>query len=528
MADEEKFEIIFDKADDNTVIATSFEESLSQAENKMVAEAFNNFKNKPDIYSAYTKEARKSSVLTFDVLRDLIVDVHSNLSKVMALNEIVRRFIISDDIIGKTYESFESNLNTEYKLSFGRYDSHRNKKKRLESIKKLLDDFNNEINLKQLIRDSVPLTFAEGNYIMYLRSVGDGYIVDHYPLGIAFISDYTCNGKPVVCIDMRELQSRLSKTYLKDKKNKALFFKSIEEEIKNNYPDEVYQAFLKKEPIAKLDSSRTGVMRIGNMGRKYGVSPIVRALRAALMLENIEDADFINNKAKAKKIIHQVLNKEIMGTNYEKKCLSDAAYAHSELMKAWKNKTVVYTSTPAVQKIVYVEPSTEDTPADKVNLYRSKIMTTLGIGFIDSNIGTFSVANISLEQLMKTINSISEQLERILVDFYRVVFEKNGIEKEFLPYVKIIDAEQLSLAMKKDLVELLYTKLNCSLESALDILGYNIEDEKQRRIKENDEGIDEIFFPRQTSYTASSDKTGRPTGNDDVEKQVYDTERNGQ
>ena len=194
---------------------------------------------------------------------------------------------------------------------------------------------------------------------------------------------------------MTELTSRLRKVYEKDKKQKAIFFKNIEEDIRNNYPPEVYTAYKAGERIAKLDPKRARIMRICNMGRKYGVSPIVRALRSALMLENIEDSDYINNKAKAKKIIHQVLRKETMGTNLEKQGLSQAAYAHSELMKAWKNKTVVYTSAPFVEKIQYVEPSVNDTSADKINLYRSKIMTTLGIGFI----GTSAVSRSRISRL---------------------------------------------------------------------------------------------------------------------------------
>lgn len=524
---DENFEIQYGETDDGTVIVTSASENISEEENRIIAQAFHKNAQNSEIYSAYTSESSNGGQLTFELLRNLVTDAHSSLSKVMSLNEIVRRFIITDDIIGKTYESFESNLNTDYKLSYVRFDNYRNKKKKLEEVKKLIEMFNNEINIKQLIRNSIPLTYAEGNYIMYLRKVGDGYIVDHYPLGIAFIADYTCNGKPVVCIDIRELTARLRKIYAKNKKGKAIFFEGLEEDIRNNYPEEVYRAYKENEKYARLDPNRTGVIRIGNMGRKYGISPIVRALRSALMLENIEDADFVNNKAKAKKIIHQIMRKEIMGSTYEKKALADTVYAHGELMKAWKNKTVLYTSTPAVEKVVYVEPSVEDTPSDKVNLYRSKIMTTLGIGFIDNNVKSFSVANISLEQLMKTINSISEQLERVIVDFYRIVLEDNGIGEEFLPDIKIVDAEQLSLDMKKDLVELLYSKLNCSLESALDILGYSIEDEKQKRIKENDEGIDQIFFPRQTIYTSNNDdENGRPADGEDKDKQSYDTERN--
>ena len=75
---------------------------------------------------------------------------------------------------------------------------------------------------------------------------------------------------------------------------------------------------------------------------------------------------------------------------------------------------------------------------------------------------------------------------------------------------------------------MMYSKLNCSLESALEVLGVSIEDEKQKRIKENSEGIEDIFFPRKTSYTTGSDvggDTGRPADSDNLEKQAYDNNR---
>lgn len=525
MGADESFSITFNStgnAEEDELMITSVAEQMENAALRKIIAAFSN----GGISSSYTTDLTTSTELTMKSINELAEGIQSDLRKVTDMNGIIRRFIITDDIIGKVYEALESNLNTDYKLSYERYTEHRNKKKKLGEVQQMIKDFNSEIRLEQLIRDCIPLTYAEGNYIMYLRRVGDAYSVDYFPLGIAYISDYTCAGRPVVCINMTELKSRLRKTYTKDKKNKPLFFKDIEEDIKNNYPDEVYTAYKNGESIAKLDPERTGVLRICNMRRKYGVSPISRALKSALMLENIEGSDFINNKARAKKIIHQILRKEVMGSTYEKKGLADAVYAHGELMKAWKNDTVVYTSSPAVEKIVYVEPGVEDTAADKVNLYRSKIMTTLGIGFIDANTSNFSVANISLNQLMKTINAISEQLEEIIERFYEIYLRDNNIDLAYMPSIQIIDAEQLSLEMKKSLVELMYSKLNCSLESSLDVLGISIEDEKLKREQENKEGIDKIFFPRKTAYTAGSDDdTGRPADSDDLDKQAYDKNR---
>ena len=77
--------------------------------------------------------------------------------------------------------------------------------------------------------------------------------------------------------------------------------------------------------------------------RKYGVSPIVRALKSALILENYENSDFTNTKAKAKKIIHQIIRKDAMGEKFLKSGFEYTLKAHDDLMQAWKNKTVVYT-----------------------------------------------------------------------------------------------------------------------------------------------------------------------------------------
>lgn len=511
------------EAPDGTTIVTTFEEAMEGEAQRRIMAAF---ENKYHVYSPYTKDRAVQTDITFERIGELADGVQSDINKVITLNGIIRRFILTDDIIGKVYESLETNLNTDFKLSYNRYDDHRNKQKKLDKTKAVINEFNYETHIKQVIRDAIPLTFAEGNYITYLRTVGDSYIIDYLPLGIAYIEDYTYADKPVVCIDVNELTRRMSKTYKRDKKNKEIFFKNIEEDIKNNYPPEVYEAYKKKESIARLDPERTGVMRICNMKRKYGVSPIVRALRSALMLENIENADYVNNKAKSKKIIHQILRKEGMGENLDRKFLAETAYAHGELMSAWGNRTVVYTSPPYVEKIQYVEPSVEDTSSDKINVYRSKIMTTLGIGFIDSSNANFSVANISLDQLMKTINSISEQLERIIMDFYKIVLKENNIDLQFLPDIKIIDAEQLSMDIKKDLVELMYSKLNCSLESSLAVLGISLEDEKMKRTKENDEKLEEVFFPRKTSYTAGNDNEGgRPADSNNLDKQAYDGNR---
>lgn len=129
---------------------------------------------------------------------------------------------------------------------------------------------------------------------------------------------------------------------------------------------------------------------------------------------------------------------------------------------------------------------------------------------------------------MKRINRISKQLESTLVKWYKGLLRDNGLNPELAPSVKIIDAEMMESSMKMELVNTLFTKLNCSYETAFDVLGFSVEDEKLKREAENKEKLDEIFAPRITAYTASGKENSNPTSepqNQDEGKSQYDKDR---
>jgi hypothetical protein len=527
---EQDFEVIItSKTDDNTIVVTSVEE-LSQ---KWIENAMSGYDSSNQKYSAYLSDGNSpSNKITPEYLDELAEGSQNDINKVKIINSIIRKQINKNDIVGKTVESIETNINTEVKLSYDVEIEGRNKSKQLSNVKSFIKNFNDEIKIKKLVRSAITTPYCEGTYIAYLRhKQNGGYVVDYYPLGVCELSDYDINGEPVVLFNVQELRSRLQKTYKKNKKNNPLFFANIDEEVQANYPEEIFKAFKEKEQYAKLDTRYTGIIRIGNMNRKYGISPIFRSLESLSMLETFDNADRVNSKAKAKKIIHQKLRKEVLGQDYSKKGFEEMAYAHNNFMSAWKQSTVVVTSPATVESILYVEPTIEMTNKDTVNNYRSRVLSTLGIGFLmDSSSQSVSTANISVTQLMRTINKISEQLEDILRKWYKQVLEDNNLPVEYCPKVEVIDSEQLEFELKKDLAELLFCKFNTSYETAFNILGLSIEDEKQKRIKENDENLHEVFFARETAYTSSGGDEkvgklgGRPNGEEN-NKQVYDKNR---
>lgn len=528
----EDYEVIIrSKTSDGTEVVTS----ADAITDKWLVNAVAGYDATNQKYSAYLKDGTSSSdKLTPEYIDELAENTQSDLKKVQIINSIVRKEINKDGIVGKTVECVTANINTETKVSYDNEITGRNKSKQLQQVKDFIGTFNKTINTKRLIRNSIPTTFVEGNYICYLRHEDNKYKVDYYPLGVCEISDYDVNGDPVVLFNIKELRGRLQKIYRKNKKNKALFFKNMEDEVKANYPQEVYDAFVAKEDYAKLDVKYTGVIRINNLNRKYGLTPIFRAFKDMLMLDTFDNADRVNSKAKAKKIIHQKLRKEVMGAELNKKGFEDMAYAHDNFMAAFKQSTVVVTTPPTVESITYVEPKIELTAIDTVNNYRSRVLAALGIGFLmDSGSQSVSTADISVTQLLRTINMISEQLEDILQKWYKQILIDNHLPVEYCPTIKVIDSEALDFEMRKDLASTLYTIFNGSMSTSLELLGIDVNDEKEKRIKENNENYEEIFKCRQTAYTSSgrgeitetNNKGGRPADSKNKAKQSYDKTR---
>lgn len=515
-------------------------ETIQRKSEQWMYQALEHFDNGGKQYSAVFNDDSSSSTTTsttIDDIKKLALNAQNDLSKILTINSLVRQAINEDDIIGKVHEAVEANLNSDVRFSFDDLPDNYDKKIK-DKAEGEIKRFHRETNINDVMTNAITSTYDEGTCIMYMRSNKHKKIyhhtIDKYPLGVAIVSDYSENSIPRILIDTNELTNRLQKTTLKSKKNKPLFFTNTTEEIKKSYPQEVYDAYISRERYAKLDLRRTGTNRFGNLNRKYGITPIFKALKPKIMLDTFDKSDATNAKAKAKKIIVQRLRKEVMGQTYEKKGLEDMSYAHQQLMSAWKNPTVVYTAPPCVEKIEYVEPEVEMTNESTITQYRSRVTSALGISFLNTDgLQTISTANISIKQLMRTINKIAERQEVILRRWYEIVLEEAKIPIEYCPTPHILDAELLEMDVKHDLAEFLFSKLNCSFKTAYEILDRDFDDELERRKDEKEKGVEDVFYPHATSYNSSgntSKAVGRELGTtnngNEVDEQKIEYDQN--
>lgn len=507
------------------------EYSIERETEKILEQAMKTYDLLQKQTSAFLTEKGTYTTPTLEELALLAEAPQDSLEKVLRINSIIAKYSNLDDVLGTVGDAIRTNLNTDYRLNYKQVDG-RNKAKKLEQVKEIVESFNEDVSIRRVIKEQIPRGYMEGTVVMYLRKSDNTWTLDTYPLGVAFVSPYSLNGEPIIIIDMNELKSRLTKSSMKTRTGKNIFFDNLDSELKENFPDEVYKAFVNKEPYVKLDPRYTRVLRIGNGGRKYGISPAFKSIGASLILETFMKSDMLNAKARSKKFMYQLLDPVLLGPTGEKNPIPQARHAHKEFLEAYKQPSCLYTGT-YVKQVGLIEPKGEMVGKDTILYYLRKQMSSLGISFLmsDANAG-ISSANISLQQLMRNINSISESLEDIFMHFYRQILIDAGLPPEYAPTIKIIDSEALETELKIKIATLLYSTLNCSLKTALETLGYDYPEEVNRRREENANGVDKDFYPRQTSYTSggspseNAPNNGRPPSEDENDKNQYDKEYN--
>lgn len=519
--------------DDDTFLFSSDSDvsktDFTDIENKMLKAAMEQYvkSDKPKLYSVFERDVPTERKLTLERINELAIGINSDLNKVTEANEYVLQSILTDAYTGRAYEAIYSNINTSYKLEYPKL-LETDDPNVLEEVKDEIDNFNHFVDIEKIIKDSVAGTIREGNYSLYLRLNKSknniiSAVIDHYPLKVCYPSDYCINGENLLQINITELSSRLMKSYPKSRKTKrAIYFNQIADEISRNYPKEVVDAYKNKETIARLDDRFTGYMKVNHMDKKFGVSPFFKALKAILVLNNIEAADIADSKTRSKKIIFQKLRKELLGDKGERKGFPEMQYAHSAAAQAIKTNFCLYTAPAFVEDLSYViDNSTNDNTANLIKIYTSKLLTALGISFADSELSSFATANISVDQLMRAINAISEQLERILNKFYQMYLEAIGLPKDLAPVIHIIDSEMMDWNLRKEFAKFAYDTLHASRETVFKLVGLDIDDEHDRRKSENESDCDKIFIPRKSNYETYSN-----TNPDTIDEEKTDGREN--
>ena len=515
------------------VTSTKSEAEIQKRTNEILSAALNRYGNSAKQYqsSVFTADDSNNNELTIDEINTLANGIHSTLANVTESNTYILRMLDTNPLFGLAYSIFYAVINTNYRLIYSNPYGIETNENILQEVRDLIDAFNNDVSIEDVIRNALSGVYTEGNYVLYLELDKNKLPqIQNFPLSFCYPSYYMSGNDRVLEFDVNKLKNKLRKTYTKTKKNKAVYFENIEKEIKANYPAEVYQAYKAGEKVVKLDSRYGKCLTINSYGRQFGVSPLFKALKSSIVIDNLIKADIAASKSRSKIIIFQKLSNKLLGDKGEKRGLAEQELAHQQAAQALQTSSCLYTAPAFVESIEYVQPNNNNKEAvDMMKQYNTQLLNALGISFYDSESATGTSVTVSYNGLLKIVNSISESLSKIISRFYQEVLEFYGYDRQLAPIFKICPAEELDLDKKIELAKMLYTTFNCSLQTSLEYVGINVEDEVARRQSENDNGTYSIMFPRATSYnTTENNQGGRPT-EDNLEgmgKQTYDKDYN--
>lgn len=493
-----------------------------------------------DMYERNFEKDTQVYGTTNEKINDLSKNPQNNLNKILEINAIAEYYANKNDIVGNIYKTLNNNVNTNYSISFpcGFTKAKKKEEKMIGELKQIIKEFNTKTNLEAIIVEAVVSTYMQGNYNMVLRGEkGKGYIIVKYPMQLIEMTPLSIDKNPILSFNVATLRSYLTGSLDKFRNCKSIdknIMKSMEEQIKRDYPKEVYKAFEAKDNYALLDSSRTGMIRINNMGKMYGVTPILNVMESLLMLETIDNVDRKNVMGKAKKLYVQRTVKELATKDDAdmKSYMKEMQYAHASLCKAMQSDCAIYTGMPFVEGVDLVEPKIDVTDYDTKNGYRNRVLNGLGIGYLTNETKSGSnTVKMNYEEILKTINTIVRQIEVTINRFYKAITIENGFPVEYAPTIDIQDTKMLDLESKLKLADTVFSKVGLSYQTTLETLGYNVEEEKRRREEENKKDYESIFIPHANSYTSNSNELldevndNGSKKSDNIDKSLEDKER---
>lgn len=437
----------------------------------------------------------------------LCENAQNNLDKILELNSIIEYYINTDDLIGRVIETVENNTNRSYTI--------KKKTNTTETMMTSVKKFCEQIDIGYVVGEVTSNTFAKGTTIMYL--MGDnqkGWHLSFYPLGVCEITPIEEDHEPLVVMNVSKLVSNIQRSlgkYFTGEKYQGIIENKISSMIENNYPPEVYEAYVNKEQYALLNNERCSVIRVNKGDSLMGLSPIVKGLKSEIMLETIDAVDRKNLIDRAKKIYFQKMRKECLDKDNSKigNLPNITGFLQQQLMFAMQQEDVIYTAPPYAESLEILEPKVELTPTEKIMEYRNRLLSALGISFISAEDGSsYTVTNLNYSELLKSINKISKQLEPIFNKYFKLLCFEKGYKLDKCPTMEIESTELISMESKVALINTYYTTLGLSRETTFKVLGIDIDIETQRRKQENDKGLNDIFEPYQTSYNTAGDKIG--------------------
>ena len=223
------------QTNDGTVVVTSPDIDYSEKRAyEVLRSAMESFSDK-SLSSVIPNDSTSSQEITLEWIDQVSLGLNSSKDNIITVNSVVLRKLVSDAFLGLVYSLIVANINSRYRMTYNEKGLSDENAEELAKVKEEIEYFNNSVEIEQVITESIAKMFSEGNCPLTLRyTKNNAPLIESYPISLCEVSDYKSGKFNVMQFSISELRSRLQKTYRRTKKNKALFYQGLKDEIKAN------------------------------------------------------------------------------------------------------------------------------------------------------------------------------------------------------------------------------------------------------------------------------------------------------
>lgn len=374
-------------------------------------------------------------------------------------------------------------------------------------VKKCIKDYNERIDVQQLISDFIYELALTGNLACYDR---DGMRVDIYPINMITPIPLVVNNKQMIAYN----NSSTSNYSITD------YGEEINSAIEKAYPSEILEGIKNGKQTIPLNPDYAYFAKINcSQYESYGMSIILPAFEDLAHKTLLKEAE----KATANDIIDKIMLVKIGDSdNKPNRSLIDQYTALLDGLSGSVRLTVPYYVSAE-----FVEPETSVFESEKFIEVDTDILNALGISLSlirGESGGNYSEGIINFSGLVRTIESIQKPISKILYGLYQAELKRNGLKPEDAPKVSFSDVV-IDKEAKLNLMKELFTTAGLPYQILYEESGFDFDAVKVIREQENEEKVEDIFKLRSMPFqgiqteqdseseeqTDEKDEGGRPS-----------------
>lgn len=364
-----------------------------------------------------------------------------------------------------------------------------------KQVKNIIDEYNERIQIMQLLKDFMYELALTGNLACYDR---DGKRVDIYPVNLIKVVPLIKNNKQVIAYIVPYSTISIDS-----------WDKETQSAIENAYPLEIVEGIKKGKDKVILNTDNAYFAKINSSQyESYGLSIILPAFEDLAHKSLLKETE----KATSNDLINKLLLIKIGDENNPP--TRAAIEEYNNLFNGIKDAARVV--VPYYFTAEFVEPQTTAFESDKYLEVDKDILNTLGISLSlirGESGGNYSEGVINFTGLVKTIESMREKCVPIIEGLYKAELKRHGMNPDLAPKVDFGDVV-IDKEAKLALVKELFSVAGMPYRVLYEEFGYDFDHIKLIREEENDENMDETFKIHAMPFQGDQGEGGSGENND--------------